>query len=366
MNNLSNLKIEEVSLCRKGMNPHAKVALFKGESVAFEPIAKFYSTYDPPRQAMDFKTILSENEKQTKLWRAREELYPLFDALNAAVSSIMTDKSLPDNQRLPNIEQTVYDFLSAVKQKFPDVDEELAKMFEGLTAGSSGDLNPDGDTMTDKIEDLKKSFDELSEKFTKAESELAFAKAYAELTDEMKEVYKKLPTDKEKKDFMDSSEDEKKKKVSDMKKADESFEFEGQKIVKSDVGEGAFAMLKSLHAKAEADRAELAKAQAEAELATLEKRASDDFGNLPGTDKEKASVLKAVSALDAKTKDYIEAVFKTANAGNKEAFTTFGTSETTVNKSDARAAKVAEIAKRDNVSEFVAMQKAVKEFPDLF
>lgn len=333
-NKLSNIVIDEVAFCKKGMNQHAKITLFKAAPSAAVTISKYYSSYSPPQEAMDFKQVLDANEKHKKLYNAREELYPIFEALSASIASIITDTSLSDSTRSTKIDESVNNFLSAVKGVIPDVDEELQKMFEDISAGVLSGNNPDGDKMseevTKKLEAVEKALAEKTALLEKAEKDIADMKAA----------------------------DEKKKKDEELSKSDETLVVEGQKISKAAVGESQFAVFKAMNEK-------LAKAENDAHLARLEKRAQDEFAHLPGTDAEKAAVLKAVGGLDEASKAYVESVLKSAEEKNSVAFKEIGVKKA-VEGDAAKMAKVNEIAKRDNISMSKAMEKAAAEAPELF
>jgi hypothetical protein len=335
-NKLSNIQISEVSFCKKGMNQHAKISLFKSVDPLKVEVNKYYSEYSPPDSAMDFKSILEANRKQKRLYDAREELYPLFNALTASVSSITTDTSISDSERQVKIDDSVNNFLSAVKLAIPDVEEELQKMFEDLNAGILSGANPDGEKMSEevnkKLAEVEKALAEKTEALVKAEKTVDELKAAAE----------------------------KKKKEAEVAKSDEVLVVGEQKISKAAVGDEQFAVFKAMNER-------VAKAEEAAEFARLEKRASDEFAHLPGTDAEKARVLKAVSALSEDSAKYVESILKSVEEVNKKAFVTKGVAGALeVEASVAKEAKISEIMKRDNLPKGAAMEKAVVESPELF
>lgn len=337
-NNLTKLKINEVSFCKRGMNQHARISLYKSADTLPVQLKKYYGEIANQTVSRDFKEILAANEKNQKLWEAREELYPLFDALNSSVSSIVTDTNLSDSGRTSKIDQSVSDFLEAVKSKLPELETELTKFFNDLNAGSTGAQTPvDGEVNKMTEAEMKKAVEE------------AVAKATAELSEELAKAKKEV-TD------LKAMEAEKKKKE-EMAKSDETVVISGQTLSKSAVGEATFAILK-----AQEDR--LAKAEEAAELAKFEKKASDEFKHIPGTDLEKAALLKSISK-DAENGPKIEALLKSLEAHNAKAFETVGVSKGS-DAAQTQEAKVAEIVKRDNVSKARAMEIAVAEAPELF
>lgn len=336
-NNLTKLKINEVSFCKRGMNQHARISLYKSADTLPVQLKKYYGEIANQTVSRDFKEILAVNEKNQKLWTARDKLYPLFDALNSSVSSIVTDTNLSDSGRSSKIDQSVNDFLEAVKSELPEIETELTKFFTDLNAGSTGTQTPvDGEVNKMTEAEMKKAVDEAVAKAAELEAELAKAK-------------------KDMEDLKAAAEEEKKKK--EMAKSDETVVISGQTLSKSAVGEATFAILK-----AQEDR--LAKAEEAAELAKFEKKASDEFKHIPGTDLEKAALLKSLSK-DAENGPKIEALLKSLEAHNAKAFETVGVSKGS-DAAQTQEAKVAEIVKRDNVSKARAMEIAVAEAPELF
>lgn len=336
-NNLTKLKINEVSFCKRGMNQHARISLYKSADTLPVQLKKYYGEIANQTVSRDFKEILAVNEKNQKLWTARDKLYPLFDALNSSVSSIVTDTSLSDSGRSSKIDQSVNDFLEAVKSELPEIETELTKFFTDLNAGSTGTQTPvDGEVNKMTEAEMKKAVDEAVAKAAELEAELAKAK-------------------KDMEDLKAAAEEEKKKK--EMAKSDETVVISGQTLAKSAVGEATFAILK-------AQEERLAKAEEAAELAKFEKKASDEFKHIPGTDLEKAALLKSISK-DAENGPKIEALLKSLEAHNAKAFETVGVSKGS-DAAQTQEAKVAEIVKRDNVSKARAMEIAVAEAPELF
>lgn len=340
---LTKLKLSELSLVDKGANQFASITIskrFVENPVAVE-IKKYYSEYEVPKEAMDFKAVLDENTKHKKLYAARDELYPLFNALNASITSIATDTKISDTDRTSKIDESVSNFLSAVKGVLPEVDDELQKMFEEINAGTSTGSNPTvEDTMATEIEkklaEVEKALTEKTEALAKAEKTMADLKA----------------------------EEEKKAKEDELKKSDETVEIAGQTIRKSAVGAETFAVMKSQAEEIKKANERISKAEEAAEMAKLEKRASEEFAFIPGTDAEKASLLKFLGS-DAEKGKAVEALLKSLNDKNEPNFKSVGVNKT-ADSAVAQEAKIAEIQKRDNISKSAAMEKAVSEAPELF
>lgn len=295
---LEKLSLNELSLVDKGANQHAAVTIFKSaQDESLEAIIKYYDSVNG--KAVDFNSILDENKKWKALCEAREEFYPLFNALQSSVTSNFSDTSLSAEARQANIERDVAEFLAAVREIVPELEDELMKMF--ANAGSSGDINPDGEKIVS--EDLTKKLAEVE-------------KALAEKTAELEKANMSLAEMK--------AAEEKKKKMDEMKKNDETVSVAGTVVSKSAVGEEQFAVFKAMAAENEKLAADIAKARDEAEMAQLEKRAAAEFAHLPGTVAEHAAILKAVKAMPEAVAKSFEAIMKSADEAAAKSFQTIG------------------------------------------
>ena len=93
-------------------------------------------------------------------------------------------------------------------------------------------------------------------------------------------------------------------KQAEVAKADETFESEGIVIRKSEIGEGAFKLMK---------------AQAEKlEIASFEKRAQSEIAHLPGDLGMKAKALRAISKMDEEIRTAVEAMLKGGSAALRD------------------------------------------------
>ena len=93
-------------------------------------------------------------------------------------------------------------------------------------------------------------------------------------------------------------------KQAELAKADETFESEGIVIRKSEIGEGAFKLMK---------------AQAEKlEIASFEKRAQSEISHLPGELGMKAKALRAISKMDEEIRAAVEAMLKGGSAALRD------------------------------------------------
>lgn len=231
------------------------------------------------------------------------------------------------------------------------------------------EVNPNELNKTEEVlnmteeEIAKKVADEVAkatEELTKQATELQLL---ADMNDADKEVYKAM-TDEEKAEWAKLTPEERKKKKEDVAKRNETVEFEGKTVSKSVVGDETFEVIKSLAKKFEENEARVAKAEADAEMATLEKRASEEFKNIAGTPTEIAAVLKGLKSLPEEVATRIEGYMVAVNKSAADDFEVKGTK--TVSKSaDAFNAKVEEIAKRDGIKKSQAFLIAAKEHPEL-
>lgn len=222
----------------------------------------------------------------------------------------------------------------------------------------------EAEALTKSLEDLKKQFEESEAKVAKAEADLKTSQAIAKMSDEEKTFVAKM-SDKDKEAFMDMKDEDKKKKMKDVKKVDETLSLDGSEIRKSEVGDAQFAIFKRLIDKQASDEKRIAKAEKATAFAKFEKRASDDFKNLPG---ELAKALEGIATLDEEIIKTIEAIFKSANDMNTEAFKTIGKQTGDIeNTPKGKIEKFADdIMKRDSISKAAAIAKAWEENPKLY
>lgn len=151
---------------------------------------------------------------------------------------------------------------------------------------------------------------------------------------------------------------------------DETLTINGTTIYKSAVGENQFAIFKSLNADLAKTQDRLQKAQDETELATLRKRADDDYPFVPGSTDERALMLKAMNGMPAAVRKSFESVFIASNKLAKAGFDRVGVHGRDPEDMQKTAAtfegKVSEIKKRDGCTNTEAMQKARAEDPEGF
>jgi hypothetical protein len=285
-----------------------------GASLLAMSVAKYI---DSDAGAHTFDEVLQANVFDEKIW-------PMTSALSQSIRSIMADKNLKPADKETKVTDSVDEFLTAVREISPSAEKRLAELIS-------------------KKDDTMKTVAELI-------AENPALKAHIEgIEGERNTAKTALETEK-------AAHVETAKALTAA--SDEVIKVDGQDVRKSAVGDASFAVFKSLDNRAT--------------MATLEKRAGDEFGALVGTATEKALVLKHAATMDEATRKAFDAILTSAQAMAAKGFDRLGgaggldpTSDVAKAQGDFKG-KVTEIAKRDGVSEFKAMQKARTEFPDEF
>lgn len=132
---IKELTLNEISGVDRPAQPTARMAIMKRDT-SVEEIAKGYIE-NGIVTTKSFSELLAQKEDTKRIWEAREEIYPLFDALNDAVSSILVNRNNSVEMKQTLVEASVNDFLDAVREKIPDVEMELNKfMTEEITKRS--------------------------------------------------------------------------------------------------------------------------------------------------------------------------------------------------------------------------------------
>lgn len=204
---------------------------------------------------------------------------------------------------------------------------------------------------------MPKTVEELQADLSKLQGEHADLQKRLEASEEARKA-----ADKAKADAMEEKDDACAKLAASEKAlaeaTDETIKVDDIEVRKSVVGETQFKVTKALADKA--DRAE------------LEKRASDRFPHLTGTAAHKAAALKAVEGIaDEDIRKGVEQILDSAEKMSAAGFGRRGVGDPIVEPTrkaavDAFTEKVAEIKKRDSISEAAAMSKARREFPTEF
>lgn len=108
-------------------------------------------------------------------------------------------------------------------------------------------------------------------------------------------------------------------KAKDAAEKDEVLKVGDTEVKKSAVGAATFAVLK-------AQEARIAKAEADAEIVTLTKRAEADYGYLPGEPVAKAKVLKGMAGMDEEARKALDVMLKAGDAALKSQMREIGMS----------------------------------------
>ena len=293
-------------------------------------IAKMYS--EGEEGAKTFSELLAEGESRRRYWEACEELWPVIDALRESIHSTIADTKISADAKRVLIETSVSEFLNVIREKAPEVEAELSKL---LSAGSPG-IPLKGQIMSD----LEKKVGELETQNADLTKNLATVTAERDAA-----VTKAAGLEK----------------AAEIAKSDEVLKVGDAEVRKSQTDAGVFAMLK-------AQQEQISKANEAAELATLEKRASEEFSHVVGTAAEKATVLKAVAGMSEDVRKSFDAIIKSAEALAKGAFETIGVRKGAVEGSaeDELNKKADEYAKANNVTFPVAYDAVLQKNAALY
>lgn len=286
-----------------------------------EKIAK--AVYDAVSSmgAKTFAQTYAEAQRQ----QVSNELWPLYCALQDSISSIVADTSLDDTARMSAIQRSVDEFLTTVKDKLPDAETELEKLFAdsalcgAVVAGRAGDPVSKKETSmpdeTKKVADLEKAVVDLTKRAETAE-------AVAKMSDAEKAHYEKL-ADADKAAFLAKSADERKAIIAKASEADPVIykSANGTEYRKSDDP-------RLVDMAKRTDEAEkIAKAEREArETAEFAKRAETEAAHLPGETSAKAAVLKHMASAPEEVRKAFDAIVKAADKSMAGAFEKRGVS----------------------------------------
>jgi hypothetical protein len=250
------------------------------------------------------------------------------------------------------IQSSVDEFLSTVKEKLPDAEAGLAKLFtepalSGLFhAGDAGDtIGKKESSMPDdpkKVADLEKAVADLTKRAETAE-------AIAKLSGVEKAHYDKLG-DADKPGFLAKSADDRKAEIAKAGDADPVVykSADGVEFRKSD-DPRLVAMAKRAD---EADR--IAKAERETrETAEFTKRAETEIGHLPGDAALKGKVLKHLASAPEDVAKAADTMLKAGDSAIAKSFTKFGVAggDPTGDNPEAKLNSLAKAhAEKNNVS----------------
>ena len=188
---------------------------------------------------------------------------------------------------------------------------------------------PKGDNVTkqedidmDALKELQKKFDELQKELEANATELAKAKAEATLTDDQRAYYGKMG-DTDKVTYLAKSADDRQAEIV-KSQADDDVVYtgdDGTTYHKSDDSR-----LVKLAKKADEDSRIAKEEREKSQAVVLAKRAGDELSHLPGDEKVKVEILKALEngIKDEDTRKAAYELLKAGNTGVEKAFETLG------------------------------------------
>lgn len=189
---LTNLHVNEISLCRRGMNQEANIVLFKSaDTVDVSTIAK-----------SEFLNVLRAMKTSDEVYEAMEPLWNFNSALRTSVENVLKDDSITDKR-------------AAIKAIIVDYMKVLANMFSPIVGDISAEKScKDIEKSTEVImpEDVKKQQEETLElngktiqKSVVGPEAFEILKAQAEQTNQLREALAKtqeiLTVEKEKREL---------------------------------------------------------------------------------------------------------------------------------------------------------------------
>lgn len=337
---------------------------------------------DPAAGARSFSSIVQECVETEEYQDRLDEFWPYTNALNTSLNSILGDANLDDGTRMLGLRQSVEEFLSAVRTDWPEISGAVEKKVGEVPMTDKTISKEDADKLVkDATEKLAKDHAEalgkvntnieaLTKSVTDLTAENAVLKAKAGMSDDEKAHHESLPTPEDKKKFAGMEPADRKAAMTKKAEGDEVLKVDGRDIRKSVVGEDMFAILKGTQKKMD-DLAKQAQEDRDARVTTeLTKRATDDFGHLPGKIEDTVAVLKSISGLPEAQRTHLETMLKAGDKAISAAFGKLGNKggadPTNVTKSQGFSKRVEDIAARDKIGKSAAMTKARKEDPEGF
>ncbi|PYE89591.1 hypothetical protein [Phyllobacterium leguminum] len=346
---LSNMKLAELSLVDNPANKSATVSIFKRDTS--DPYWKRSFTAEQREQAASSGAAMHDGS------------FPIISAgdLKNAVHAI---------GRADNPEAAKKHIISRAKAL-----GHTDLLPDGWVSKSAGDgTNPDhGEQRMDP--ELQKKIDAavataIAAVTKRAEAAETKAADLLKMSKEEREHLDAMKDDEAKKEFMAMSPEDRKKKVSKAAESDEVLKVDGNEIRKSAVGDATFSVLKSQQAAITKQADDLKKAKDETEFERLKKRATDEFGHLPGTPEAKAGVLKAMGNMDEDVRKNLDHLLKTAEKIAASAFVMKGSLDGTTHDVESPEGKLdkraKEIEKAEGISLAKAYDKAMVENPALY
>ena len=194
---------------------------------------------------------------------------------------------------------------------------------------------------------------ELQDQVTKMQEELRKTAIFASLNDAQKQTLAKFSDDEKvaffKEEDITKREEMLTKKEDSITKAasDESFTFNGETITKSEVGAGAYTMIKAMAAQNDVQASELKKEREARIQKEYEVKVEKRWPYLKGTVTEKAELMKEIEALPEAVKKTRYEMMDAANESASELLKEGGHSHTTILKGEAKLDAIAKQIQTD-------------------
>lgn len=351
-------------------------------------------------EALDFDEVLAEEEAREAGYRVNDAVHSKWSALQQSFHTIACDESVAAVDKVAAMQESLRQFIASLAAESETIAESMTKAISAVPvlAGLLGEEGEEPMTAAEKqqLAELQKTVDkltkqlaaattddaakkasdlqaeldkaaarvaELTEKAEKDEAEQAELVAKAAMSDAEKEYMAGLSGDAKMK-FMQASPADRAKM---MKKSVEDdpvvykSEDTGEEFRKSDDPRLVSA------AKRADEASKIAKEERERrETSELTKRAEEEpIKSLPGETADKVEVLRAISKMDEQPRKTLETMLETGAKSIAAAFDTIGHQRKDVAKGSAEFGKrVAEVAKRDGISQSAAMTRARTEYPE--
>ena len=310
-----------------------------------------------------FMEIMAENELWERRSKANNALWPFMDALRDSLAGIAADITMGESEKLTAAAESVTQFVNTLRAKWPDVAQEIDETADGMADSDDvagliqAGIVGKGVSKMDELEKIKAEKAALEAKVAELTGQMTAANAAKAAADA-----KAAAACADKETMTEQIAGMKKQLDEAVAKADETVKIAGtdQVVKRSEVGAVSFDIIK-------AQEARVVKAEAE-------KRAEAEFGHVPGTMAEKGSLIAHMATAPEDVRKTFETIISTAEKIAKGAFDTLGakgdgTAFAAPSVQKARQdfmGKVSEIMGRDKCSKMVAMEKAEREFPDVF
>jgi len=299
--------ITEVSSCAKGINPLANTVLAK---------AKPSSVFEEPVVKGIFEDMLKKNEINEMFWNMRY-------AMDDAISEIFYDNDIAMEDKASKIKEVVSSYSTVVDQLLTNVAKSKEK--ESLEMGNDKDTNFTQEQLDAAIAKA------VEEAMSKGQPEVERLTKIAAMTAVEKGHYDILKGD-DQTAFLNATSEERGKIIEKSKKTDETFTTpDGVIVSKAEVGDVAYAVLKSQQASIARAQQEAAMEKAKREESELIHKAESTYANLPGEPSTKAAILKSLETIkDESVRKSAEELLSAANVAFGQLFQAVSTPESSV------------------------------------